>query len=553
MLLQLTIKNYVLIENQSIDFQSGFSVLTGETGAGKSIILGALGLIMGDRADTDVVMDESKKCIVEGQFSVEKLNLKDFFDENDLDYEQSCILRREVTKSGKSRAFVNDTPVNLQVLKELSSQLMDIHSQNQNQQLNSSAYRLDIIDAYADHQILLSTYRSDYKNYQEDVKKLEQLKVEYRSKLNEQEFNQYLFDEIEQVKVSKGEQLDLEEELKILSNAEEIKTALFKTADQINLSEENSLHQFQLIFHHLNKVAPFHERIQNISDRLSSLIIEMKDIGEEAESLMDDFQFDPQRLDWVNERLQQLFSLSRKHGLEKADELLDFQEELSSRIHSLMDMDEQIKQLEIDIKKKYTSLHQQARELRKNRLSAIQQIENLLIKQLIELGMPKAEIQFDLTELPEINKDGIDSNQFLFKANSGSKLTEVKKAASGGELSRLMLSFKYILALRQSIPSIIFDEIDSGVSGEIADKLARVMVSLGEQIQVISISHLPQIAAKAKNHYLVYKQNESIFTRSKIKKLNQQERLNEVAAMLSGAEIGASAIEHAKELLGSKN
>lgn len=553
MLLQLTIKNYVLIENQSIDFQSGFSVLTGETGAGKSIILGALGLIIGDRADTDVVMDETKKCIVEGQFSVKNLDLKAFFDENDLDFDQHCILRREVTKSGKSRAFVNDTPVNLQVLKELSNQLMDIHSQNQNHQLNSAAYRLDIIDAYADHPDLLSNYRLEFLSYQENVKKLEELKHEYRSKLNEQEFNQYLFDEIEQVKVSRGEQLDLEDEYKLLSNAEEIKSALFKTAEQISLSDENALHQFQIIFDHLQKVASFHENIKNIADRLNSLLIEMKDIGEEAESLMDDFQFDSQRLDWVNERLQQLFTLTRKHGLENADELLDFQEELSSKIHSLIDLEEQIKQLEIDIKEKYSSLNKQALDLRKNRLKAIQQIEKLVVKQLKELGMPKAEVKFELTELPEINKDGMDSNQFLFKANSGSKLTEVKKSASGGELSRLMLSLKYVLALRKSIPSIIFDEIDSGVSGEIADKLARVMVSLGEQIQVISISHLPQIAAKAEHHYLVYKQNESIFTRSKIKKLNQQERLNEVAAMLSGAKIGTSAIEHAKELLGQKN
>lgn len=553
MLKHLSISNFVLIENQEIDFQSGFSVLTGETGAGKSIILGALGLLLGDRADKEVVLEESKKCIIEGHFNIGELHLQSFFEGNDLDYEDVSILRREITKAGKSRAFVNDSPVNLNVLKLLGAQLMDIHSQNQNQQLNNADFRLSIIDAYANHTRLLEDYKSLFKKYTEDTKALEELKLEYQKQINEQEYHQFLFDEIEKLQLHSGEQKEIEEELKILSHSEEIKTALFNTSSTVISGDENIIHQLEVIQNELQKVASFQSNIEDIKTRLQSMIIELKDIGEEANALEDQFQFDPNRLEYLNDRLQEIFTLLRKHRLNDADELMAFKEELSSRIHSVLSLDARIEKQELLIKENLKALHIYAEQISKNRQKAIKKIESLVLENLKELGLLKAELKLELNRLDDLSMDGLDHTKFLFKANSGSKLSEMNKVASGGEMSRLMLSFKYVLALKKALPSIVFDEIDSGVSGEIADKLARLMEKLGLQIQVLAISHLPQIASLAQHHYLVYKENESIFTRSKIKKLNQKERLNEVAAMLSGSIIGASAIEHAKELLGNKS
>lgn len=553
MLKHLSISNYVLIENQEIDFQSGFSVLTGETGAGKSIILGALALLMGDRADKEVVMEEGKKCIVEGHFSIQQLALHSFFQAHDLDYEDVSILRREINKAGKSRAFVNDSPVNLTTLKLLGTQLMDIHSQNQNQQLNNTDFRLSIIDAYADHSELLDDYKSQYKHYKDASKSLIQLKSDYEKQLNEQEYHQFLFDEIEKLNLMAGEQNEIEEELKILTHAEDIKTALFNTSTGLVSGDENVIHQLEMIQSQLQKVASFQSHISELENRLRTAIIELKDIGEESSAMEDDFHFDPNRLELLNERLQEIFALVRKHRLNNADELITFKEDLSSKIYSVLNLETEINKQEAFLKQQYIALQKQADHLSKNRKEAIKKIEAFVLENLKELGLSKAELKIELMRLDDLSIDGIDSTKFLFKANSGSKLSEMNKVASGGEMSRLMLSFKYVLARKKALPSIVFDEIDSGVSGEIADKLARLMEKLGQQIQVLAISHLPQIASLAEHHYLVYKENESIFTRSKIKKLNQKERLNEVAAMLSGSKIGISAIEHAKELLGNKS
>lgn len=553
MLKHLSISNYVLIENQEIDFQSGFSVLTGETGAGKSIILGALALLMGDRADKEVVMEEGKKCIVEGHFSIQQLDLHSFFQAHDLDYEDVSILRREINKAGKSRAFVNDSPVNLTTLKLLGTQLMDIHSQNQNQQLNNTDFRLSIIDAYADHSELLDDYKSQYKHYKDASKSLIQLKSDYEKQLNEQEYHQFLFDEIEKLNLMAGEQNEIEEELKILTHAEDIKTALFNTSTGLVSGDENVIHQLEMIQSQLQKVASFQSHISELENRLRTAIIELKDIGEESSAMEDDFHFDPNRLELLNERLQEIFALVRKHRLNNADELITFKEDLSSKIYSVLNLETEINKQEAFLKQQYIALQKQADHLSKNRKEAIKKIEAFVLENLKELGLSKAELKIELMRLDDLSIDGIDSTKFLFKANSGSKLSEMNKVASGGEMSRLMLSFKYVLARKKALPSIVFDEIDSGVSGEIADKLARLMEKLGQQIQVLAISHLPQIASLAEHHYLVYKENESIFTRSKIKKLNQKERLNEVAAMLSGSKIGISAIEHAKELLGNKS
>ena len=551
MLIQLSITNYVLIEKLQIDFQSGFSVITGETGAGKSIMLGALGLILGARADKDVVMQEEQKCIIEGQFKIDQLGIEPFFKKHDLDYDSVCILRREITSVGKSRAFVNDTPVKLPLLKELGLSLMDVHSQNQNHQLNNTSFRLNIIDAYSDHAELLHEYRNQFKEYQEDSKRLDVLKNEHLQQANEQEYHQFLFDEIEKLNIIKGEQKNIEEELHILNHAEEIKSALFISSQDLINSDDNIAHKIQYLIDKLNNVSSYQEEINQLENRLQSVYIELKDIGEDISSLEERLQFDPNRLEFLNDRLNDLFSLCRKHRLSNSDELLEYQHTLSKKIQSLMGLEEEIKKIEKKLGTLHIVLEKQAVIISKNRKQASNRIEKLLIEHLKELGMEKADFIIDIKELNNLGPDGKDQIVFLFKANSGSKLAEISKVASGGELSRIMLSFKYILALKQALPAIIFDEIDSGVSGEIADKLAMLMKALGKPMQVISISHLPQIASKADHHYLVYKENESIFTRSMIKKLDKQERINEVAAMLSGSNIVDSAIEHARELLGS--
>ncbi|NOR87630.1 MAG: DNA repair protein RecN [Bacteroidales bacterium] len=551
MLVQLAITNFVLIEKLQIDFSSGFSVITGETGAGKSIMLGALGLILGNRADKEVVMEQEKKCIIEGHFDIEKLQLEAFFEMHDLDYEPICILRREITSAGKSRAFVNDTPINLPLMKELGLSLMDVHSQNQNHQLNNASFRLQIIDAYSSHSDILHTYRELYKIYQLELKRLEQLKNEHLLQANEQEYHQFLFDEIEKAQIRLGEQKEIEEELQILNHAEEIKSTLFLASQELINADENIVRKIEIILDKLNKVSSYQSDIGEIEKRLQSVYIELKDIGEDISALEDQLQFDPSQLEFLNARLDELFSLTRKHRLGNADELLDYQNSLSQKLHSVIHLDEDIVKTEKLLDDQRKSLEEQALKIRKNRQKAAAKIESLLLVHLNDLGMPKAEFKVDFMELNELGPYGKDQINFLFKANYGSKLAEINKVASGGELSRIMLSFKYILALKKALPAIIFDEIDSGVSGEIADKLAVLMKSLGKSMQVISISHLPQIASKADHHYLVYKENESTFTRSIIKKLDKQERLNEIAAMLSGSNIVDSAIEHAKELLGS--
>ncbi len=551
MLRQLAISNFVLIEKLQINFESGFSVITGETGAGKSILLGALGLILGNRADREVVMQNEKKCVVEGHFDVKKLNLQAVFNSYDLDYDDICILRREITSAGKSRAFINDTPVKLNVMKDLGLQLIDVHSQNQNHQLNNASFRLRLIDAYSKHSTILDDYRLDYINYRGEEKELLKLKVQFQQQKNEQEYHQFLYDEIENAEIKPGEQKEIEEELQILNHSEEIKSVLYQASEQLVNADNNIVSKIQILLDQMNKISSYQEEIGNITERLQSVFIDLKDIGEEAYNLEQQLIFDTSRLDYLNNRLDFLFGLCRKHSLNNSDELIVFQEALADKLYSLISIEEQIDKLERNQKIQFQKLQKRALLIRGNRKKAALQIQQLVEDHLHDLGMGKAVLNINFIDLDELNDTGKDKIEFLFKANAGSKLGPINKVASGGELSRIMLSFKYILALKQALPTIVFDEIDSGVSGEIADKLAHMMKGLGKRMQVISISHLPQMASKADSHYLVYKENESTFTRSLIKKLSEKERLNEIAAMLSGSNIGHSAIEHAKELLSS--
>jgi DNA repair protein RecN (Recombination protein N) len=549
MLIQLSIKNYVLIENQKIDFQDGFSVITGETGSGKSIILGSLGLLMGDRADKEVVMQDANKCVVEGYFNISKLNTEDFFKQNDLDAEEPTIIRREVNKNGKSRAFINDTPVTLQVLKRFGLLLMDIHSQNQNEQLNSADYRLNIVDAYANHEKLLQEYKTQYSDYLKQTSQLNNLREQLRTQKNEQEYHQFLFDELETLSLKPGEQSDLEEELNILSHAEEIKSTVYQVSNYLSSSDDNILEKLEAAQDSLEKISGFMELAQSLSERLKSVTIELKDIAEEISVLDNDVEFDQDRLAEVEERLNDIYSLNRKHAKNHSDELIQLKEDLSSKIYGITELEEKIKDLEGLLVSQLSGLEDLADQLHLNRSAAAQKIENLVIDLLKDLGLKNAQLKIEINKKDQLTFSGWDITQFLFSANKGAKLADMKKVASGGEMSRLMLSFKYVMALVKSLPSIIFDEVDTGVSGEVADKLAGVMEKLGQKIQVISITHLPQVAARAKSHYLVYKENESIFARSKIKKLNNQQRLHEIASMLSGSQIEDSAIKHAEKLL----
>lgn len=549
MLTQLSIKNYVLIENQKIDFQKGFSVITGETGAGKSIILGALGLLLGDRADKDVVMEGATKCIVEGHFDITILNTKRFFKENDLDFEEVSIIRREVNKNGKSRAFINDTPVRLQILKQFGLLLMDIHSQNQNEQLNSSDYRLDIIDAYANHDKMLKNYQVLFNEYNMASEHLEILKTELREQKNEQEYHQFLFDELEALKLNNGEQIDLEEELNLLNHAEEIKSALYQVSSFLSSSDENIIENLEKSQFSLEKVAEYLELAKSLSERINSVVIELKDVSDEISTLENDIQFDQERMNEVEERLNNIYSLNRKHGKNNSDELIELKEELSTKIYGISELEDKITNLENTLDRQLTELKKMADELHQNRKNASSKIENLVIELLKELGLNNASLELQINKNDELSASGWDATKFLFAANKGARLSEMKKVASGGEMSRLMLAFKYVMALKKSLPTIVFDEVDSGVSGEIADKLAIVMEKLGQKIQVVSITHLPQVAARANSHYLVYKENESKFARSKIEKLNSQNRLHEIASMLSGSQIEESAIKHAEKLL----
>lgn len=549
MLTQLSIKNYVLIENQKIDFQKGFSVITGETGAGKSIILGALGLLLGDRADKDVVMEGATKCIVEGHFDITILNTKRFFKENDLDFEEVSIIRREVNKNGKSRAFINDTPVRLQILKQFGLLLMDIHSQNQNEQLNSSDYRLDIIDAYANHDKMLKNYQVLFNEYNMASEQLEILKTELREQKNEQEYHQFLFDELEALKLNNGEQIDLEEELNLLNHAEEIKSALYQVSSFLSSSDENIIENLEKSQFSLEKVAEYLELAKSLSERINSVVIELKDVSDEISTLENDIQFDQERMNEVEERLNNIYSLNRKHGKNNSDELIELKEELSTKIYGISELEDKITNLENTLDRQLTELKKMADELHQNRKNASSKIENLVIELLKELGLNNASLELQINKNADLSASGWDATKFLFAANKGARLSEMKKVASGGEMSRLMLAFKYVMALKRSLPTIVFDEVDSGVSGEIADKLAIVMEKLGQKIQVVSITHLPQVAARANSHYLVYKENESKFARSKIEKLNSQNRLHEIASMLSGSQIEESAIKHAEKLL----
>ncbi|RCH55410.1 DNA repair protein RecN [Mucilaginibacter hurinus] len=550
MLQKLTIHNYALIDNLEIGFDAGLNILTGETGAGKSIILGALSLILGQRAESRYFFNQQKKCIIEGLFQIDALHLKAFFEENDLDYETSTVLRREISIDGKSRAFVNDTPVNLTTLKMLGEKLIDIHSQHATLEINDPEFQLLVVDSVAKHSTLLDEYQAKFRLYKNETARLKQLTEESQKAKADLDYYQFQFDELEKAALSADEQELLEKELYALSNAEEIKRSLLNVNYLLQEGEAAALIQLKEAGQQLSALEKYNPAIEDLHQRLGSSIIELKDIAAEIESIEQKTHTDEVRAEDVNNRLSIIYNLQKKHRLTTNAELLQLQNELSDKIQQALFSDDAIEKLEKKIAAIKEDLVQLSGKLSASRAKAIPTIEEQVIKALAEMGMTSSVLKIELTSTTEFTRYGMDSVRFLFSANKGHALGEMSKVASGGELSRVMLSIKSLIAQYTALPTIIFDEIDTGVSGEVANKVGHIMERLAKNLQVITITHLPQIAGKGQSHYFVYKDDGEATTYTRIKKLDKQERVTEIAKMLSGDKPGESALQNARELLG---
>ncbi|MBW1655895.1 DNA repair protein RecN [Flavobacterium quisquiliarum] len=549
MITSLSIKNYALIEKLAIDFSKGFSIITGETGAGKSIILGAIGLVLGKRADLTSLKNKEEKCVIEAQFEISKYNLKDFFEANDLDYEDETIIRREILPSGKSRAFINDSPVNLQELQDLSLYLIDIHSQQQTQELSDESVQFKIIDAIADNSDIISEYQKLLKSYKSDKSKWNALIKKQSDSGKEQEYNTFLLNELVAAQLKSGEQEELEADYEKLNNVEIIKESLDKSLAIANEEQFGVFHNLNEIKNALQKVAPFSLEYQNLFERITSLAIEFDDVSKELENCSEKLLNDPAQLELVNQKLQLIYNLQKKHQADSVDELLQIQSDLGNALLELDNMDEEIASLSKIIEQKATELDNYANQIHQNRINAIPRLSEQLISILETLGMPNVRFKMELTPSETYFQNGKDELQFLFSANKGTDFGLLKKVASGGEMSRIMLAVKAILAKYSKLPTLIFDEIDTGVSGEIAIRMGEIMKEMSNAMQIFAITHLPQIAAKGDSHFKVSKSTVGDDTLSELKLLSQEDRIIEIAQMLSGANISDSALNHAKQLL----
>lgn len=549
MLTQLTIKNYALIDELQVSFNNGLTIITGETGAGKSILLGGLSLILGKRADLSSVKDSSKKCIIEATFDVAKYNLKALFKTEDLDYESLTIIRREILPSGKSRAFINDTPVNLNSLQLLGDRLLDIHSQHQTLQLTNDDFQFQIIDALAENEETLYKYIVALKNFKSLATELQNLQKQKLESLKELDYNLFLLKELEDAKLVNGELESLENEYETLNNIEEIKDKLSHSHHLLSNEEVGIIFNLTEVKNQLAKLSSYGKSYDDIYQRVNSSLIELDDVFSEIESLEDDLEADPNRLEAVNSKLQVLHNLMQKHTTSSIEDLIAIKEDLSSKVSVTENLDTTISEKEKEIEVLQMQLKSIAATIRNNRMaiipSLIQQLESILDT----LGMPNAKFKIELLLSDSFLSNGTDILQFLFSANKGGQFNDLKKAASGGELSRIMLAIKSILSKYTQLPTIMFDEIDTGVSGEISNKMASIMQSMSKAMQVFTITHLPQIAAKGDSHFKVYKEDINEITQTQLKKLNADERIVEIAQMLGGTNVSNSALEHAKQLL----
>lgn len=554
MLKSLFIQNFVLIDSLDIQFDKGFSVITGETGAGKSIILGALSIVLGQRADGKSIKSGSDKCVIEAVFDVTQYKLEEFFHANDLEYDlEICILRRELFASGKSRAFINDSPVSLTLMKELGSRLIDIHSQHQNLLLGDNRFQLKVIDVMAENEILLILYRKEYTHYQSLKKELRDLTEKAAQTKQEEDYVRFQLEQLIDAKLVAGEQEDLEQELETLSHAEEIKGSLYKITQLMDGEEQGAVQLIREALSAAENLEHFYPKAKEIAERLRSAYIDLNDLSSEADVWKEDIEFNPERLDWVNERLNTLYTLEQKHRASTVGELIELQDKYALQLKEIDSFDDQIGMLNNHLELSYKELVQQATVLGEQRKIASRAIASQLVEMIIPLGMPNTRFSVDFGAKPEPESDGMDEIQFMFSANKSGELQPVAQTASGGEISRLMLCIKAMIAGFTALPAIIFDEVDTGVSGDIADKMGDIMQDLGSKMQVITITHLPQIAAKGKEHYFVYKEDTTDRTITRIKKLNKEERVNEVARMLSGASLTNASIANAKDLLRARN
>ncbi|SHM24189.1 DNA repair protein RecN [Flavobacterium xinjiangense] len=549
MITSLSIKNYALIEKLTIDFSKGFSIITGETGAGKSIILGALGLVLGKRAELTSLKNKEEKCIIEAHFEISKYNLRPFFDENDLDYEEDTIIRREILPSGKSRAFINDSPVNLQELQELSLFLIDIHSQQQTQELSDENVQFEIIDAIANNQLTILDYQSLLKSYKSDKSKLNSLVKKQTESLKEQEYNTFLLDELVAAQLKSGEQEVLEADFEKLNNVEIIKESIDKSLAIANEEQIGVLHNLNEIKVSLQKIASFSTEYHSLLERITSITIEFDDISDELNRCSEKLINDPEQLDLISQKLQVIFNLQKKHQVSAVDELLEIQAKLENSVLELGNIEEEITALTNSIKQKTIALDDFSDAIHKNRLESIPVLSQKLISILETLGMPNVRFKIELNETSTYLPNGKDELQFLFSANKGTDFGLLKKVASGGEMSRIMLAVKAILAQYSKLPTLIFDEIDTGVSGEIAIRMGEIMKEMSHEMQIFAITHLPQIAAKGNAHFKVFKSTVGEDTQSELKLLSNEERIVEIAQMLSGTIVSDSALNHAKALL----
>jgi len=549
MITSLSIKNYALIEKLTIDFSRGFSIITGETGAGKSIILGAIGLVLGKRADLTSLKNKEEKCVIEAHFEISKYNLKSFFEANDLDYEDETIIRREILPSGKSRAFINDSPVNLQELQDLSLFLIDIHSQQQTQELSDESVQFKIIDAIANNAETIQSYQDLLKAYKMDKSKLNVLLKKQSDSGKEQEYNTFLLNELISAKLKSGEQEELEADFEKLNNVEIIKESIDKSLAIANEEQFGVFHNLNEIKASLQKIALFSPEYQSIFERVTSLAIEFDDVSKELQNSSEKLLNDPAQLELVSQKIQLIYNLQRKHQVNTVDELIEIQTNLGNTLLELDNIEEEIAILSKSIEQKASELDVFSATIHQNRTNAIPVLSQKLVSILETLGMPNVRFNMELLPSETYFQNGKDELQFLFSANKGTDFGLLKKVASGGEMSRIMLAVKAILAQYSKLPTLIFDEIDTGVSGEIAIRMGEIMKEMSTTMQIFAITHLPQIAAKGDSHFKVSKSTIGDDTQSELKLLSQDERVIEIAQMLSGAVVSDSALNHAKALL----
>jgi len=550
MLVHLSIKNYALIRHLELEPSSSLNVVTGETGAGKSIILGAIGLLLGNRADVKALWDENEKCITEGIFDISAYSLKEIFEEENLDYDKQAVIRREVSPTGKSRAFINDTPVTLDVMRKIGSRLMDVHSQHETLELGRHQFQLELIDTFAGNEKIKLEYSALWKNYLKTKKNYEDINNEATALRQESDFVKFQLDELAKANLSEGEQEKLESELSILEHAEEIKEKLTSIVQQLGLSEYSVGQILSNVKSEFQVLASFSKEYEQLFQRIESARIELSDILGEAETANEKTEFDPKRAEQVNERLSLIYQLQQKHRLLSVTQLLEFQGTLQGKADKTSNLDEALASAEKALKQAESDLRKQAEVLSKSRKKVVAPLCKQLIFLLKELGIPEAQMEVEVSST-EPTASGTDDVEIMFSANKGIGVRPLAQVASGGEFSRVMFSIKYVMAEKKSLPTLILDEIDTGVSGEVAIRLGNRMKEMSQRHQVIAISHLPQIAAKADTHYFVFKDNSAKKTESQIRKLENQERITEIAKMIGGAKPSAINLENAKELMES--